>query len=122
MKNKMIILFVGILLISVGFSGCTENKNVNGNGDKKGDLEKFVGTWNTSNPIQWYIKPSFIFYENGSFAVGSYGGTYMVKDGKLELHWRDSETVYIYNYSFLDEDTLELTYIENGDKGIYNRQ
>ena len=122
MKKKMFVLFFGIILICVGFSGCNENKNVDGNEDDIDDLEKFVGTWNTSEPIQWYIKPSFVFYENGSFVVGSIGGTYIVENGRLELHWRDSEEVFIYNYSFLDDDTLSLTYVENGDKGIYKRQ
>lgn len=115
----MIALFI-VLFFCVGLMGCTEKNNP----EYKDDTEKFVGTWNTSNPIQWYIKPSFIFLANGSFVVGNYGGTYIVNEGEgtLALHWRDGESIYTYSYLFSDNNTLSLTYLENEDNGIYKRQ
>ncbi len=131
MKKKTIALFIGILLLSSFLLGCTDESNPNQNNttnnnttDKEydSDKEKFVGTWKTSEPIKWYIKPSFTFFENGTFDVEGYGGTYIVDDGSLELHWNDEDqTVHKYTYMFLGNNTVTITYA-NGDSGIYKRQ
>ena len=127
MNEKISIVFIVVLLLCLGLSGCQEKNNNGENEEPNGqeyanDTEKFVGTWNTSEPIQWYIKPSFTFFANSTFVVGSYGGTYLVEDNELVLHWKDGETVYTYNYMFLDNNTVSLTYIDTGDNGIYKRQ
>jgi hypothetical protein len=124
MNKKTIVLFIIFLLLCTFLLGCTEETNTNNNTDKEydSDKDKFVGTWNTSEPIKWYIKPSFTFFENGTFDVEGYGGTYSVDDGSLELHWDDEDqTVHKYTYMFLDNNTVTITYA-NGDNGIYKRQ
>lgn len=118
MNKKSTAFFIVFLILCLGLSGCTEQNDSNG----IDDTEKFFGTWNTSDPIQWYIKPSFTFFENGSFIVQNYGGTFIASNGKLELHWEDGENIYIYSYVFLDDNTLSLTYLETQDNGIYKRQ
>ncbi len=125
MKTKSITIIIAIIIICVGLLGCIEENKPNGNQqnhDYANDAEKFVGTWNTSNPIQWHIKPHFIFYENGSFTVQDYGGTYEVDDGLLQLYWEDGVNIYNYSYVFLDDNTVRLTYINSGDEGLYKRQ
>lgn len=130
MTKKTIVLFISILLLSTLLLGCTENSTQNPDNNSTNptdqeydsDKDKFVGTWNTSEPIKWYIKPSFTFFENGTFDVEGYGGIYIVDDGSLELHWNDEDnTVHKYTFFFLDNNTVSITYA-NGDSGIYNRQ
>lgn len=130
MTKRTIVLFISILLLSTLLLGCTENSTQNPDNNSTNptdqeydsDKDKFVGTWNTSEPIKWYIKPSFTFFENGTFDVEGYGGIYIVDDGSLELHWNDEDnTVHKYTYFFLDNNTVSITYA-NGDSGIYNRQ
>lgn len=130
MTKKTIVLFISILLLSTLLLGCTENSTQNPDNNSTNptdqeydsDKDKFVGTWNTSEPIKWYIKPSFTFFENGTFDVEGYGGIYIVDDGSLELHWNDEDnTVHKYTYFFLDNNTVSITYA-NGDSGIYKRQ
>ena len=115
--------FVSLLLLSISLSlaGCDEPHS-NGNNVSE-EMQRFVGTWNTKEPIQWYIKPSFTFYANQSFVVGDAGGTYRIQNNTLILTWNDKyQTVYEYDYTFLDNTTVELTYIPTDDKGIYMRQ
>lgn len=130
MTKKTIVLFISIILLSTLLLGCTENSNPNPNNNTTNptdqeydsDKDKFVGTWKTSEPIKWYIKPSFTFFENGTFDVEGYGGIYIIEDGSLELHWDDEDnTVHKYTYFFLDNNTVTITYA-NGDSGIYKRQ
>ena len=128
MNKKIIVLLVGFILFTIALLGCinnqeTDTQSTDNDTDLSSDKDRIVGMWNTSNPIQWYIKPSFVFYENESFDVSGVGGTYVLKNDTLELHWNDEyNTVYTYSYEFLDNNTLQLVYIDTGDEGIYKRQ
>ena len=78
--------------------------------------------WNTTEPIFWYIKPSFSFLSDGSFIVGLNGGTYEIEENKLVLYWQDGESIFTYNYSFINNDTVNITHIDSNTFGIYTRQ
>ncbi|MDG6218129.1 MAG: hypothetical protein QCI00_01660 [Candidatus Thermoplasmatota archaeon] len=120
MKKNIIIISLIIILINIGFSGCTDNDNSSID-PSTSDTEKFIGTWNTTQPIQWYIKPSFTFFSNQSFLVQTTWGTYSAMDNTLVLTWETND-ITNYSYSFLDDNTVELTYINTGDTGVYTRQ
>lgn len=122
MKIKPFFASLLLLSLSLSLTGCDEPYS-NGDDNVSEEMQRFVGTWNTSEPIQWYIKPSFTFYENGSFVVGDAGGTYRIENKTLLLTWNDKyQTVYEYDYTFLDNNTVELMYIPTEDKGTYTRQ
>ena len=117
--NKTIICIISIaIILSFIFAGCVEKNNTYNNSDK----EKFVGMWNTTEPIYWYIKPSFSFLTNGSFIVGLNGGTYNIVYDKLVLYWKDGESIFNYDYTFLDNNTVNITHIDSKTSGIYIRQ
>jgi hypothetical protein len=120
MNGKLLVIMVLLCSFCVFFTGCDEP---NTNHSSSEDVQRFVGMWNTSEPIQWYIKPSFTFYENQSFAVDKISGTYDIINDSLILTWNDEQqTELIYGYHFMDNDTVDLTYIASGDQGIYKRQ
>jgi hypothetical protein len=104
------------------FSGCIDNNPPKNGNNNKPDAIRIVGTWNTSTPIAWYIKPTFTFYNNSTFVVETVNGTYRFINNTLELHWTEADTIFIYEYEFLDDDTLKLISIYEGDQGIYKRQ
>jgi hypothetical protein len=116
--------FVSLLILSLSLSltGCDEQKH-NGGQIASEEMQRFEGTWTTTQPIQWYIKPSFTFYDNQSFVVGDASGRYRIENNTLILTWNDKyQTVYEYDYTFLDNNTVELTYIPTEDTGTYTRQ
>lgn len=118
MNGKLFIIIVVLCSFCVFLTGCDEQNTQNSE-----DMKRFIGMWNTSEPIQWYIKPSFTFYENQSFAVDKISGTYDIINDSLVLTWNDEyQTELIYDYLFLDNETVELTYISSGDQGIYIKQ
>lgn len=122
MKKKDIITSLLVMMVCIGLSGCTTDDK-NNLDPSSSDSERFVGTWSTSEPIQWHIKPSFTFYSNQTFYVQNLGGTYTAENNTLALHWdTEDNVVYEYTYTFLDEDTVELTSISTGDKGLYTRE
>lgn len=120
MKKKIMSISLIIILISIGFSGCTVTDDSSLD-PSSSDTTKFIGTWSTTQPIQWYIKPSFTFFSNQSFLVQTTWGTYSAMNNTLVLTWETND-IWNYSYSFLDTNTVELTYINTGDTGVYTRQ
>jgi hypothetical protein len=118
MDNKLFVIIGLLCFFCILFTGCDDKNTKNSE-----DMQRLVGMWNTSEPIQWYIKPSFTFYKNQSFAVDKISGTYNIIDDSLVLTWNDEyQTELIYDYQFMDNDTLTLTYKASDDQGIYIRQ
>ena len=120
MKKNVMSISLIIILITFSFSGCTVNDDSSLD-PSSSDTEKFIGTWNTTQPIQWYIKPSFTFFSNQSFLVQTTWGTYSAMNNTLVLTWETND-IWNYSYLFLNDNTVELTYINTGDTGLYTRQ
>jgi hypothetical protein len=131
MKKKIIGILVITLLVTIVFSGCSEDKNSNNSNSINQDLSKFVGTWleagEAPNNLTW------IFYENQSikfiyYPAGNTGNSYIYW-GAFELTGDilDVESDNIapvsdrFNYEFQNLDTtLILTSIYGGDQTILN--
>ena len=129
MKKKIMIIVVLTLLITIMFSGCSEDKKSDNNGTNQADLSKFIGLWieegEAPNNLTW------IFYENNSIkfiyypGVNSYiyWGTFELTGNILDV--RSNNIVPVsdrFNYEFSNYDkTLTLTSIYGGDQTILNK-
>ena len=64
------------------------------------------------------------FYTNGTCSLNFNVGTYEINDDILEvtIPWKlETTRTYRYNYSFLDNTTLSITYILNNDTSVYHK-
>ena len=102
MKRQLVIIGITILLITIGFSGCTENTSEN----TSVLTSKFVGTW-----ISEEREARYNFSSDGTFSFYApdeeYEGTYELKDEKLwfTYTYELEEKVDGFNYSFSDNNT-----------------
>ena len=115
---------IGIVFVLFLFLyGCTEPNVNNGNGNNGAEYDELIiGLWNTTEPIPWYIKPEFEFFADKRFDVQGFGGTYAIDKETLTLTWDDQGKTFVYDYEFIDQDTLRLTYLDTNDSGIYTRK
>lgn len=100
MNEKIIILLITTLLLSVGLSGC--NSIV-----PHPDKSKFIGSWKSMISV-------YTFEEDGALlAYQIKAGTWTVKDdGRVEfcIDSAGGSTTMVYNYVFSENDTkLTLT-------------
>jgi hypothetical protein len=108
MKNKVILIFI-IMLISIGFlSGCNEQKELE---NKKTYAELIVGTWKTDFGA---IK---IYYPNGEFYLefttnDTSTGKYILEDNRLTEVYDQTGNTWVYLIEFYDEDTFYEKNIE----------
>jgi len=133
MKSDIKLLLLGVLLILITsiLSGCEGNRFF------YNDEQNLVGTWSTDQLTEDQKVPTlpgyFLNYSAGyefshHIVYNFYGinGTYELKDGKLIIIYNSSTVngTYIYRYSFLNYDTLELLKIPsvNQTPVVYKRQ
>lgn len=108
MEKKLIILGIILIIITVGFSGCTEKDNTDTENNVQGN-NRFVGTWKDDR----LSDAIFIFLSDGS---GMWAGDTMLwvaNDTKLEITITspESEIKNIYDYNFSNNyQTLTLTF------------
>lgn len=121
MNKKMLVVGTIILFLTVGLSGCNENKS----GSR---LDKFLGIWASAADENYTIT----FYSDGTFARGEYvSGNYSITDNKLVLdtidntpgtHPDNREFTATFDYVFSNNDkTLTLT-IPGFGGTIYTKQ
>ncbi|MCD6572439.1 MAG: hypothetical protein J7K62_04135 [Thermoplasmata archaeon] len=115
MKKTLLPLIV-ILLFFPLFSGCI--------GDFKlpslfgSEESKFVGTWKSKyNTIT--------FFDDGTGAVSVILSNlkmyWEIKNGKLVITYAEGGDVDVYNYQFLDDNSLKLVNTANGITAIYQK-
>lgn len=105
MNNKLIILGVAILLISVGLlSGCEEIDVGLSNEEKR-----FVGDWEYVGTVGGV--GDMVFFSDGTYS-GGYGNEFEVKDGKLVIIRSDGYQ-YAFDYIFSNNDNNLTTIIDN---------
>jgi hypothetical protein len=114
MKKQLIILGIIVLLVCVGLSGCEGSKLF------WSDADKLIGMWETEQNLDFdEYSRVYLFDKHGNVLMntGLYGeweiiGTFTAKDGKLTIIYNDSDPnfngTYIYEYSFINSDTLKL--------------
>jgi hypothetical protein len=101
MKKQLVIVGILVLLVCVGFSGCTENNNIT-NADKN----NFVGSWRNNTYMQgelWTSIPMDLF-SNGSCTYNNVSGTWDIKDNKLVLTF----VGYTVAYGFMFSDNYKI--------------
>ena len=92
------------MILSVGLSGCTEQKT---NGENGILDERFIGTWyNESAPLT-----RTTFYSNGTYGVNSHPsvqGTWKIVEGILIVEQEPlligNPTIYEYEFTFSEND------------------
>jgi hypothetical protein len=104
MKKQLVVIWIILVLIAVGLSGCTNNSFDT-------ERNKFVGTWK-STPGSGFGYGTLTFFSNGTFTIGasttSSGQTWEIKDGKLVFSGPGGTTSS--NFMFSNNDnTLTLT-------------
>ncbi len=117
MKKQLLIIGIIVLLITVGLSGCEQQKS-------NDDTNRFIGTWRSLEGNS--TENLWTFYDNGTVkAVANYlygdfdnntgWGTFSVGNNKLcmkSLH-NGEESTACYDYEFSNNDTrLIFTYME----------
>jgi len=120
--KKIMIISISVLILSLLFSGCSENNS----DDQKAVFSKFLGTWTgdtSSNYKNW------TFYNNGSIRLiwdaGAvdyhYWGKFCIERDILDIDAMPVLSMrYTYEFSSNNE-ILTLTSIYGGDQKILNK-
>ncbi|MCJ7570951.1 MAG: hypothetical protein MUO82_03615 [Candidatus Thermoplasmatota archaeon] len=103
MKKQLMIVGIIVILLTVGFSGCTETSETNTNNKNK---ERILGTWlayaiSGTNESE---AGTYTFFSNGTFLISSnrkIWGTYEITDEKFTIS-AEGDTVN-YDYTFSDD-------------------
>jgi len=110
MKKYLIVIGITLILLVVGFSGCTDN-------NASVDRAKFIGTWYIQAAAQIGHSWLYTFYENGSYITYNEGvytnGTWNVKEGKkLDLYSNNSTMALSYVFSN-DDKTISISQVDS---------
>jgi uncharacterized protein (TIGR03066 family) len=116
MKKQLVIIGIVAILVSVGLSGCDQQKN------PQTDQNKLVGTWNATvqnNSV------TIVFFSNGTMTVTameiSVSGTYEIKGDQLVITSQQSG-METYDYSFTLDGKLSLTKLGENSGVVYTKQ
>lgn len=110
-KQKVIVVMILFLLLAL--SGCFDNEK-----------SKFVGTWKSGNYVFHFDGDGFIYYD--SMQIGDWS----IDDGRIKMDmggfklgmYGVVEGVVIYEYEFIDSDTLVLETLSGSNKFTLKRQ
>jgi len=118
MKKQLIIIGIIILLVNIGFSGCTNNPlNIEKN--------RFIGTWKGTDSSMPSLVVTLVFFSDGTFSMNIWdaSGTYDIKDSKLILIPADQSTQLAFSYVFSNNDiTLTITDISGTSTMVLTKQ
>jgi hypothetical protein len=113
MKKQLLFLGITLLVLSVVFSGCTDNKN----GSSTINTEKILGKWTATIPnTPLIVTMNFVtntsYYE--SMNETRIWGTYTMTDETITL--QSGGVPHTFQYSFSNnDDTLTLLETNTGD-------
>jgi hypothetical protein len=124
MKKQLLIIGITLILLTVGFSGCTEN-NSNNNITSKTNEKKIIGQW-TGTSLDSTQTITFNFYANESCILTvnekSEWATYTMTNQTLATIQSNNVTT-TFEYSFSDNDnTLTLTVVGTESVIVFTRQ
>ena len=104
MDKHVLIVGVALLFLTIGLSGCIDNRS-------SSELDRFIGKWQTAEGVTLILSSD----ETCSFIGGT--GTWEVKDGKLliTIRYEDGQNMMSYDYQFSDNDKT-LTLIDAGNR------
>ena len=116
LKKMLFIFGVAILLIFVNLTGCSDNKDNEGNPEID---SRFIGTWKSG--AEQYN--SFTFLSDG---IGNGMGDFIewkIKNETLEVFMQTRNITITYNFEFLENNTvLILTDDKTGFADAYTKQ
>jgi len=112
MNKQLIAVGIILVLLVVGFSGCTQK----GTNVDTAEMSKFVGVWKAS---EYDIH---IFSRDGTCKYLNVLGRYGLENGQVTVNL-DNGQKYMYYYHFSDNNTvLTLTHVDRGYTTIYTKQ
>jgi len=119
MTKKIVIIGIIVMLVVVGFCGCTNLLS---------DKDKFVGTWSGTYSYGGIdgLSVSITFLSDGTYTASlpltKESGTWDVKDGKL-VKQGGSNPMVAYTYSFTtDGKSLNLTSTTENEQWVLTKQ
>lgn len=102
MNNRILIIGIAVLLLTIGLSGCSSN-----NSD---DKKKFIGTWESAT----YLNQKITTYNsNGTGFNDDVTFEWKIKDGQLIMSWPDRDRTIIYDYKFVNTEHGERLILTN---------
>jgi len=102
MNNRILIIGIAVLLITVGLSGCSSNND---------DKNKFIGTWESATLLN---QKTTTFNSNGTGFNDDGPFEWKIKDGQLTIYWTQRDNTIVYDYEFLNtEDRGEILILTN---------
>ena len=117
LKKQFTIINIIILLSVIIFSGCNDL-------DENRESNRFIGYWYLqSGGLNYSLGKSVKFNSDGTLSNDTIVATYEIKDGKLVVTVGDFARMYIFDYSFSEDDyVLTLTNIEYGETKLYIKE
>lgn len=110
MKKRLVAVGVGLLLVSIGLSGCNEIMNV-----INPEKNKFIGTWDGDDY-------DYVFLSDDTFSAGQINGTWKVEKRLLVLTISGgSQLAYTYIFSNNDR-TVTLTIAGGTSSAVFTKQ
>jgi hypothetical protein len=128
MEKQLVIIGIVAILVTVGFSGCTNNP-------LETEKNKFVGTWKMiegnaglSGATGDFVA-TYTFFSDGSVPIehigSSFSSSWKVKDGKLVINVGGDvpgSLAYAYDYSFSESNTILTLINSKGVQAVYQKQ
>ena len=116
MKKQLMIVGIIVIFLTVGLSGCNEEKDTSSNPNTT-EENRFLGTWYNNS---WTIT----FFSDGTYTESFQADPWEIKDGKLLLYSDSSKVSFgLFDYDFSDNETkLTLTQVSNGKITIFTKK
>ena len=127
MKQKLIIIGMTLVLLTVMLSGCTSTKT---------NEEKFLGLWITERSMGQEETAAFNFFSNGTFSLVvtfllnesdvnftalTFWRPYTISDETISM-MMEGDNKEILEYSFSDNDNVLTLVEDNGESTVLLRQ
>jgi len=113
MKKELLICVTTLVLLAVGLSGCTHEKD---NEQGKSVLDKLIGTWMAESSV-------ISFFSDSTYSSTDNNGTFEISDEKLILYNENVPDFYEFEYTFSDNDnTLTLRNLADGEIDILTHE
>ena len=118
MKKQLVIIGIVAILVSVGLSGCVD------------DRSKFVGVWKVNGGETVGIwernEITIVFFSNGTLSAYDINGTWEIKDSLLDINLDEEyltspQDTFSFKFSNFDR-TLTITDINTGRDIVFIKQ
>jgi len=114
MRKNLIIIVLSIFILFLFLCGCNDktvsDDEINNDSSFGSDEERLVGSWMVEEPDGRVF--NFIFNENKSGNLIVYENIsdffYLLNDSNLILYFPDVNNTWLFEYSFLNDNELEI--------------